>query len=107
MRDKELETIEDAILSYLSICQVNDDPEKKGSDMHAMLENAFKYTKTAICIVKIRNQIHRNNAKLLQVSQEQVQELHQQIWMTFLNLNDWFDAWEMFCLDHGFAEEGD
>ena len=75
VRDEELETIKDAILSYLSICQVNGDPEKKVSDMHAMLENAFKYMKTAMCIVKIWNKIQRNNAKLLQVSQEQVQEL--------------------------------
>jgi len=29
------------------------------------------------------------------------------MWMTFSNLNDWFDAWEMLCLDHGFAVEGD
>ena len=78
---------------------------KKVSDMHTMLENTFKYMKTAMCIVKIWSKIWRNKAKFLQV--EQVQELRQQMWMMFSNLNDWFDAWEMFCLDHGFAEEGD
>jgi len=43
--DEELQSIEDVILSYLSICQINGGPEKKASDMHAMLENAFKYIK--------------------------------------------------------------
>ena len=80
-------------------------PRKKASDMHDMMEDAFKFMNMAVSVVKIWIKIQRNNAKLLQVSQEQVQELCQQRWMMFLNLYDWFDAWETFCLHHGVADK--
>jgi hypothetical protein len=49
--------------------------------------------------------LRKTNAALLDLSKEEVVEMKRQIWTTFSNLNDWFDAWERFLVTYGFASE--
>ena len=49
-------------------------------------------------------QIKQDNAAMFELSTDQVQELHQEMWTTCDNLNEWFDIWEIVCFAHGFTE---
>jgi len=52
--------------------------------------------------------IKKANASSIELSKEEVVEMRHQMWTTFSNLTDWFDAWEDFALHQGFpTKEGD
>jgi hypothetical protein len=48
--------------------------------------------------------IQRDCAKELQTSKEVVQELRRQFWMTYDNLDKWFNIWEETILSFGYKD---
>jgi len=104
MVDEEFKAISAAFCSFIAIAQVNGDAEKKRSDMIAALENLLKGKKVydaKTLFLKLK----KANAAVLDLSKEEVVEMRRQIWTTYSNLNDWFNAWEKFLITHGFACE--
>jgi len=47
--------------------------------------------------------IKQNNASLFTVSKEMLVEMRRQFWTSYSNLDRWFDDFEMFVLEKGFA----
>lgn len=76
--------------------------KKKTEDILRALDEVIKNKK----IVKswtIYQHYKKENAALLQLSKEEVQEYRRIMWTTHANLSDWFDAWGAFCVSQGFA----
>jgi hypothetical protein len=42
---------------------------------------------------------------ILELSKEQKSELGRQMWTTVKNLDEWYDWWQSFCLEFGFADD--
>ena len=103
---EDMDALSSALNTWLAIGQINGDPEKKTDDILRSLDQVIKAKK----IVKswtIYQHYKRENAALLQLSKEEVQEYRRIMWTTHTNLSDWFDAWEEFCLSYGFAAKND
>jgi len=102
MPKEDLDALSSALNTWLAIGQINGDPERKTEDMLRAIDEVIKNKK----IVKswtIYQHYKKENAALLQLSKEEVQEYRRIMWTTHANLSDWFDAWEVFCVSQGFA----
>ena len=107
MNQEEFDTISAAVCSYVAIGQLNGEPEKKRSDLISSMKHLLKgnemYNELTLFL-----KIKKANASSLELSKEEVVEMRRQMWTTFSNLTDWFDAWEDFALRQGFAtKEGE
>jgi hypothetical protein len=93
-------------LSHVAIGQINGEPEKKRSDLISCLKHFLKgkeiYNELTLFL-----KIKTANGSLLELSKEEVVEMRCQMWTTFTNLMDWFDAWEAFVVAQGFATKID
>jgi hypothetical protein len=49
--------------------------------------------------------IKTQNSVILELSKEQQSELRRQMWTTVKNLDKWYDRWQSFCLEFGFADD--
>ena len=106
MDQEDFQNISAALMSFIAVCQVNGDPEKKSRDLVAALEAVTqgKGTSNATTLFK---KIRKENAALLDLSKEQVIEMRRLIWTTPENLNNWFEEWGLFCVSKGFATRTD
>jgi hypothetical protein len=75
-------------------------------DIFRVLDQVLKYKKN-VKSWTIYQHYKKENAYLLQLSKEEVQEYRRIMWTTHTTLNDWFDSWEEFCLSHGFASKNE
>jgi len=102
MDDEELQNIGAALCSFVAICQVNGDPEKKRKDLIAALELLLNGNGTSNPTTLFKR-VKKENAGLLELSKKHVIEMRRLLWTTPKNLNDWFDEWGLFCVAKGFA----
>jgi len=97
-----MQNIGAALCSFVAICQVNRDPEKKRKDLIAALELLLNGNGTSNPTTLFKR-VKKENAGLLELSKEHLIEMRRLLWTTPKNLNDWFDEWGLFCVEKGFA----
>ena len=74
--------------------------------MQNILKSLLKDSKNSSCCEKwLWQKIKKWNAAILQLSKKEKIELRRQMWTTYTNLNDWFDAWQAFVIKYGFATQ--
>ncbi len=74
--------------------------------MESLLKDLFKSSKKDYLVKDYRHlwrKIERDNYQDLELTKEMQQECRRSFWTTYANLNDWFDAWEKFVIEKGFA----
>ena len=100
--EEDAQFFSSALLSFIGISQSNGDPEKMTSDLVACLKELLNtHLKRGLYKpISLWKKEKWENAALLKLSSTQVLELRHQIWMTYTNLNDWFDAWSLFTLKY-------
>jgi len=96
--EDDLQAISTGLLSWLSITQINGDAEKKPSQIISVLANLIKTRKPdAHASAKwLWSKLRDINASVLNLSKQYLVKLRLQMWTTFDNLSDWFDACERF-----------
>jgi hypothetical protein len=106
LSEDHLKAISDGIMGWVTIGQMNGDPEKKNSDMVNIVAELLKGSAASeACPKWLWCKIKACNAAFFDPSKEQMVELRRQQWTTFTNLKDWFIAFRKFCLEFGFATE--
>jgi hypothetical protein len=106
LSEDHLKAISDGIMGWVTIGQMNGDPEKKNSDMVNIVAELLKDSAASeACPKWLWCKIKARNAAFFDLSKEQMVELRRQQWTTFTNLKDWFIAFRKFCLEFGFATE--
>jgi hypothetical protein len=101
---EEYKALSDALMSYVAIAQSNGDYEKKNSYMESLLKVLCKSSKKDYLVKVYRHvwqKIEQDNYLDLELTKEMQQECCHSFWMTYANLNDWFDAWEKFVVEKG------
>jgi hypothetical protein len=101
--DEELDDVAEALVSYIAISQINGDAEVHTSDAIQILAKIYKDTHSERSLRCIWERIKKRFPHMLNMDKELLVELRRQMWTTFDNLNEWFDAWKAFCIDCGFA----
>ncbi|MGH7954904.1 MAG: hypothetical protein ACREOZ_02970, partial [Gloeomargaritales cyanobacterium] len=94
-----------AVITYIALSQINGDPEKKANAMIGLLQNTLGKVKNSCSSRNLWRKVQKDYSDVFEISKEQAIELRRQLWTTFDNLNDWFDAWEKHCVQLGFASE--
>jgi len=108
MSEEDLNAISQGIIGWISICQINGDPEKGNKDMEIILGELLKNSNQSKADPKwLWTKVKRKIGSYLTLSNESMQELRRQTWTTHRNLKDWFLAFKDFCLQYGFAVEGE
>jgi hypothetical protein len=106
LSEDHLKAISDGIMGWVTIGQMNGDPEKKNSDMVNIVAELLKGSAASeACPKWLWCKIKACNAAFFDPSKEQMVELRRQQWTTFTNLKDWFIAFCKFCLEFGLATE--
>ncbi len=104
--EKEYNAISNALLSHIVIKQMNGKHKQSKSSLQNLLKDLFKKSGKT-CLIKdyrhLWRKIERDNAAELDISNVLTQECNRIFWTTYLNLNQWFDSWELFCMYQGFA----
>jgi hypothetical protein len=99
--------MERAILSNINLCQRKGDTELKEAAIVATVESLLKGP-TVMNIPRPRHlwrKIKTQNYVILELSKEQQSELRRQMWTTVKNIDEWYDRWQSFCLEFGFADD--
>jgi hypothetical protein len=98
--EDDLQAISNGLISWLSIAQINGDAEKKPAQIVSVLAELIKARKPdAYGSAKwLWSKLRDINASVLNLSKQYLVELRRQMWTTFDNLSDWFDAWERYVL---------
>ena len=96
--EDDLQAISNGLISWLSIAYINGDAEKKPSQIISVLAELLKLRKPdAHGSAKwLWSKLRDINASVLNLSKQFLVELRRQMWTTFDNLSDWFDAWERY-----------
>jgi hypothetical protein len=106
MSDEHLDAISNGVMGWLTITQLNGEPEKKNIDMINILKDVLNNSnESKACPKWLWEKLKVKNAGHLNLSKEQMIELRRQTWTTYRNLKDWFDAFGNFCVQYGFATE--
>ena len=106
LSEDHLKAISDGIMGWVTIGQMNGDPEKKNSDMVNIVAELLKDSAASeACPKWLWSKIKARNAAFFDLSKEQMVELRRQQWTTFTNLKYWFLAFRKFCLEFGFSTE--
>jgi hypothetical protein len=106
LSEEHLKVISNGIMGWVTIGQMNGDPEKKNSDMVNIVSELLKDSAASeACPKWLWSKIKARNAAFFDLSKEQMVELRRQQWTTYTNLKDWFIAFHKFCLEFGFATE--
>ena len=100
--DEDLQAISRGLLSWLSINQINGDAEKKPGQIISVLADLLKARKPdAHASARwLWSKLRDINASVLNLSKQFLVELRRQMWTTFDNLSDWFDAWERYVTNY-------
>jgi hypothetical protein len=101
--DEAFKTIEHDVLSKVFLIQKNGEAELKENDMISFISSLRKLPSPR----NLWRKIKAENAVNLELSTEQQVELRRQMWTTEVNLKDWFDWWEAFCIEYGFGDDDD
>jgi hypothetical protein len=106
LSEEHLKAISNGIMGWVTIGQMNGDPEKKNSDMVNIVSELLKDSAASeACPKWLWSKIKARKAAFFNLSKEQMVELRRQQWTTYTNLKDWFIAFCKFCLEFGFATE--
>jgi hypothetical protein len=83
------------------LTQKNGKAELKENDIISFISNLGKISSPC----NLWRRIKAENAVDLELSKEQHVEIRSQMWTTEVNLKDWFDRWEAFCIEYGFGDD--
>jgi hypothetical protein len=93
LSEEHLKAISDGIMGWVTIDQMDGDPEKKNSDMVNIVAELLKDSAASeACPKWLWSKIKARNAAFFDLSKEQMVELRRQQWTTFTNLKYWFIA---------------
>jgi hypothetical protein len=98
--EKEIQTLEVAILSHLSLSQASCTKEKKSNDFVALIQALVTKAAQGRKLKDGRAFWRRMQGRLssyISLDSESLIEMHRQIWTTYGNLTTWFDGWEAFA----------
>ncbi len=107
--EAEMGTLEVAVLSFVALSQANCAKEQKTEDLIAAVQAVIKDAAQGRALKDPRAFWRRMQSRLamnISTDAEALIELRRQIWTTYGNLNAWFDGWERFVLEKGFACRG-
>jgi hypothetical protein len=99
--DEAFKTIEHAVLSKVFLTQNNGEADLKENDTISLISSLRKVSSPH----NLWRKIKAENAVDLELSKEQQVELRRQMWTTEVNLKEWFDRWEVFCIEYGFGDD--
>jgi hypothetical protein len=99
--DYAFKTIEHDVLFKVFLAQKNGEAELKENDMIYFISSLRKVSSSR----NLRRKIKAENAVDLELSKEQQVELRRKMWTTEVNLKDWFDRWEEFCIEYRFGDD--
>jgi len=108
--EEEIQTLEVAILSHLSLSQASCTKEKKSDDLVASIQALVTKAAQGRKLKDGRAFWRRMQGRLssyISLDSESLIELRRQIWTTYGNLTTWFDGWEAFMVTKGFATRGE
>lgn len=104
--EEEMGVLEVAVLSYVSLSQANCAKEKTCADLSDLIKSVVEKAAEGRQLQDTRAFWRRLQGRLasnISLDSESLIELRRQIWTTYGNLNAWYDGWEKFIVDKGFA----
>jgi hypothetical protein len=104
--EEEIQTLEVAVLSHLSLSQASCTKEIKSEDLVAVIQALVTKAVQGRELKDGRAFWRRMQGRLssyISLDSESLIELRRQIWTTYGNLTTWFDGWESFMVNKGFA----
>jgi hypothetical protein len=104
--NKEMEALEVALLSFLALSQANCHKEVSRDQVISIIQGMIpnvSQQRTLKDAGSFYRRVQRRLAAFLQLDKEVIVEMRRQFWTTHPNLTLWYDGWESFVLDKGFA----